>query len=372
MCDLKLEKNSDSNISLKTSYQTFISELDIKKKLDKEILTTKETFIDMIEKANPKFLENFEILDFLNSGSNGFVYKGIYKITNRHVAIKIRRKKPKKNDYKVIDNKDNKINQEIIISEKLHNIKVIETIANININPYINISILEFGKNGDLNYFIKYLLHRKYMSETTLNYFSKQILEGLEYIHKCKIVHMDIKPGNIIIDSSLCVKIADFGVSRSYENFEPNNIVRFPFVGTSKYMAPEILRKDNLKVKYSEKIDMYSLGVTLYYLYFCDFPYKLSDIKDKEYDKIKENINKEKLEFPPDRKISNLFKNFLEKILDKNYIHRMGIKEALNHPWIKANKAIMEEKENLGCLENFLVKLITDNIRNFNNLIKLK
>ena len=83
-----------------------------------------------------------------------------------------------------------------------------------------------------------------------------------------------------------------------------------------------------------------------------------------------QQIHKEKLEFPKERKISNLFKDFLEKTLEKDYRKRIGIREALDHPWIKASKAIFDEKENLGCLENFLIKLITDNIANFNELIK--
>ena len=81
-------------------------------------------------------------------------------------------------------------------------------------------------------------------------------------------------------------------------------------------------------------------------------------------------IKNEKLEFPEGRKISSLFKDFLIKTLEKDYSKRINLREALNHPWIKASKAIFDEKENLGCLENFLIKLITDGIANFNELIK--
>ena len=81
-------------------------------------------------------------------------------------------------------------------------------------------------------------------------------------------------------------------------------------------------------------------------------------------------IQTKKLEFPEKRKISLKFKDFLGKCLEKDYKKRIGIREAFNHPWIKASKAIFDEKENLGCLENFLIKMITDNISNFNELIK--
>ena len=243
--------------------------------------------------------------------------------------------------------------------------------AHIKMNDDFYFCVLEYGKNGDLEYFIRHLLKRVIISETAVNYFGRQILDGLEYLHKkCKIVHMDIKPGNILIDSSLSAKIADFSVSCSYGNFEPENMVKFPFVGTGKFMAPEIMAKTNMKIKDSEKIDIYSFGVTLYCLFYGMHPYKLYEVKGKDYDKILQQIKKEKLEFPEERKISNLFKDFLEKTLEKDYKKRISIREALNHPWIKASKAIFDEKENLGCLENFLIKLITDNIASFNELIK--
>ena len=181
---------------------------------------------------------------------------------------------------------------------------------------------------------------------------------------------MDIKPGNILIDASLSAKIADFSVSCSFGNFEPETLVKFPFVGTGKFMAPEIIAKENMKIKDGEKIDIYSLGVTLYCSFYGVYPYKLYEVKSKDYNKILEQIQKEELEFPKERKISKLFKDFLQKTLEKDYKRRIGIKEALNHPWIQASKAIFDEKENLGCLENFLIKLITDNIANFNELIK--
>ena len=139
-----------------------------------------------------------------------------------------------------------------------------------------------------------------------------------------------------------------------------------PFVDAN----PEIIAKANMKIKEAEKIDIYSLGVTLYCLFYGKHPYNLHEVPGKDYEKILQQIHKEKLEFPKERKISNLFKDFLEKTLEKDYRKRIGIREALDHPWIKASKAIFDEKENLGCLENFLIKLITDNIANFNELIK--
>jgi len=359
----KLSNSNSSVSSAKTSPQT-------NQQIDEGNFKTKEELKVFMEQNYPQFFENFELSEYIASGSSGNVFKGIYKQNKKQVAIKVlknRYNKEKKDKEKILS----RIKQEMDISSKLHNINIMETYAYINKNENCNFCVLEYGKNGDLENFMRHLLRRMIISETAVNYFGKQILEGLEYLHKrCKIVHMDIKPGNILIDAGLSAKIADFSVSCSYAHFEPQNLVKFPFVGTGKFMPPEIIEKANMKIKESEKIDIYSLGVTLYCLFYGMYPYKLHEVKGKDYDKILEKIKNEKLEFPEGRKISSLFKDFLIKTLEKDYSKRINLREALNHPWIKASKAIFDEKENLGCLENFLIKLITDGIANFNELIK--
>ena len=359
----KLSNSNSSVSSAKTSPQT-------NQQIDEGNFKTKEELKAFLEQNYPQFFENFELSEYIASGSSGNVFKGIYKQNKKQVAIKVlknRYNKEKKDKEKILS----RIKQEMDISSKLHNINIMETYAYINKNENCNFCVLEYGKNGDLENFMRHLLKRMIISETAVNYFGKQILEGLEYLHKrCKIVHMDIKPGNILIDAGLSAKIADFSVSCSYAHFEPENLVKFPFVGTGKFMPPEIIEKANMKIKESEKIDIYSLGVTLYCLFYGMYPYKLHEVKGKDYDKILEKIKNEKLEFPEGRKISSLFKDFLIKTLEKDYSKRINLREALNHPWIKASKAIFDEKENLGCLENFLIKLITDGIANFNELIK--
>ena len=359
----KLSNSNSSVSSAKTSPQT-------NQQIEEGNFKTKEELKVFLEQNYPQFFENFELSEYIASGSSGNVFKGIYKQNKKQVAIKVlknRYNKEKKDKEKIFS----RIKQEMDISSKLHNINIMETYAYINKNENCNFCVLEYGKNGDLENFMRHLLRRMIISETAVNYFGKQILEGLEYLHKrCKIVHMDIKPGNILIDAGLSAKIADFSVSCSYAHFEPENLVKFPFVGTGKFMPPEIIEKANMKIKESEKIDIYSLGVTLYCLFYGMYPYKLHEVKGKDYDKILEKIKNEKLEFPEGRKISSLFKDFLIKTLEKDYSKRINLREALNHPWIKASKAIFDEKENLGCLENFLIKLITDGIANFNELIK--
>ena len=339
---------------------------------DKEDYSNRNNLVSYINKNNSEFWQKFELCEYINCGSTGYVYKGYYKGQNkRQVALKfLINKKQKEKKEKEKEKINSKNNQEITISKKLHNKNVVETYAYFH-KGEMNYSVIEFGKYGDILHFLKDLLKRYVLSETALNYFGKQILEGLKYIHKCKIVHMDIKPENILIDANLEAKITDFSVSCSYSTFHPEDLVKFPFVGTSKYIAPEVISKFHMKIKEAEKIDVYSFGITLFFLFYGEYPYNLKDVKGKEYESILKKIQDEKLIFPENRKISHLFKDFLEKVLEKDYTKRFNINEALNHPWIKGGSEIIaNEKENIGNQESFLINLITDNIQKFNEYIK--
>ena len=140
-------------------------------------------------------------------------------------------------------------------------------------------------------------------------------------------------------------------------------------MGTGRYMSPEMLNKKKIKVKFFEKIDIYSLGVTLYNLAFDCYPYGLSDIKDDDYGMIIKKLTNNNLEFPINIGISKKFESFLRAILEKDYEKRYNIKEALEDPWIKGWDIINEEKENNGFDENFINKLITNSIPKFNKYI---
>ena len=331
---------------------------------DKDFYTKQENIEKYLKEQYPKFFENFELIEYIGKGSTGIVYEGKLKNNKRKqkFAIKFKINQDKK--------ENSKETQEISILRKLYNKNLIEIFAFIKINDYSHFCVLELGNHGDIEHFQKVLLKRKVLSETCICYFTKQILEALEYIHKCKIIHMDIKQGNILVDSNLNIKLTDFSVSCSFASFHPEDLVKFPFVGTSKYMSPEIINRTHMKIKEASKIDIYSLGVTLYDLAFGEYPYKLKEVGSRDYDNILKNIQKEKLEFPEDRKVSELFKNFLGGLLEKDYTKRFNIAKALNHPWIKAAQIIYNEKENAYCNENFLINLITDNIHKFNNYLK--
>ena len=137
-------------------------------------------------------------------------------------------------------------------------------------------------------------------------------------------------------------------------------------------MSPEVIEKKAIHVCDASKIDVYSFGVLLYFLAFHQYPYQLDKIDSKNYSGILKNIKEEELVFPEGTGHSKLFKNFVAKCLEKDIKKRYNIYQVMNDPWIKGYQVIQDEKDNLVNAEKFLVELMVDSIKKFNDYIKEK
>ena len=348
----------------------------------KEYYKTKTNLYNYLKNRKcSQFLEDFELLDYISSGCSGVVYKGCNrKNLDDPVCLKFllnkldseeREKqfnKDKKDDN--IENKQNNapILEEIKIQQKFHHKNIAKYYDYCDLKDYGCI-IMELAEYGDLNYIQKKLIQQNCLSETFLAYITKQILDGLFYIHKLKIIHMDIKPHNILINKNLEIKITDFSVSLSYEKTKNSEKIKLPLTGTNPFMSPEVLNKEQIDIEDASKIDMFSLGIMLYHLAFEEFPYDLNINVNKNFRKAYEKIKYKNLEFPKNKsksgKYSNLFIKFLKNLLDNNIKNRISVFDALDEPWIKATNFIYQEKEKSD-IQKFLMNITTDNIRTFN------
>ena len=318
-------------------------------------------------KGCPDFINNFEILKYINSGSCGVVYEGkTKKSVKKSVALK----------FLIVKNIEEKRNKNMNVKKKEYDFQ--KKLHHKNITgiygfyPIKNSSciVMDYAKYNDLEYFQKKLIQKKYLSETLIAYITIQILEGLQYCHQCKIIHMDIKQQNILIDENLIVKITDFSVSQSYELYKEGSKFSLPLAGTSLYMSPEVLIKSEIDVEDCNKIDMFSLGTLLYNCAFGEFPYQLEYFDRKNFKGIYYKITEKILVFPTIKSYSVLFKNFLRGLLNKNIKNRYSIHDAMEDPWIKGTKLIFKEKEKMHDLERFLINIVTDNIKSFNDYLK--
>ena len=143
-------------------------------------------------------------------------------------------------------------------------------------------------------------------------------------------------------------------------------------VGTCYYMCPEVLRKDSINVSYASCVDVYSIGVLLYLLAFCDYPYKLKEVDNKNYSQILKNIENNELEFPNFNDNSQVFIDLLKNCLNKDIKKRYNIYQLKNHPFYQGYQIILNEKEKLYNAGKFVIDLMVDNIINFNEFIKEK
>jgi serine/threonine protein kinase len=340
----------------------------------KDLLPIKEYFKNIdnmkefLKDGCQDFNSNFELLNFVNSGSCGLVFEGkIKKTPNKRIGLKFLMGKIMEDKRE--KNQNQKRIKEYNFQKKLHHKNITGLYGFYEIKNCSCIA-MDYAKYGDLDYFQKKLIQKKYLSETLIAYITIQILEGLQYCHQCKIIHMDIKQQNILIDENLTIKITDFSVSQSYEFVKDGGKFTLPLAGTSLYMSPEVLSKCEIDVEDCNKIDMFSLGTLLYNSAFGEFPYQLEYTDRKNFKGIYDKITQKNLVFPITKSYSFLFKNFLRGLLNKNIKQRYSISDAMKDPWIKGTKLIFKEKEKMYDLEKFLINIVTDNIKLFNDYLK--
>jgi serine/threonine protein kinase len=329
----------------------------------------KITLEEIKNQCPSSFLEKFELLQLVKSGSAGCMVKGQLNTKNNNINRLIGFKfliDPKRESRKTKN--DHNKHLEISMLNLLKNPHFPEILGYYKIGEDSCIA-MEYVKYGDLENFKKNILKRCSLSETFVLFIAGGIIDALEYLHyRQKIIHMDIKQQNILIDDFLVVKLTDFSVSLKYKTSK--DYINLPMVGTCYYMSPEVLDRKRINVKNACKIDIYSLGVLLYLLAYCDYPYKLNSVDSKNYSQIKANILNNELEFPKETGHSQLFEDFLKKCLNKDITERYNLCQLKNHPWYKGYQIILNEKEKVYNAGKFVIDLMVDNILSFNKYLE--
>ena len=365
------KKNYELNLNEKST-QAFE---DIKKNDEINYIDKKEELKDIhemkkiLQRYNPKLLENFELVNYCDYGGESLVY---------NVLVKTRNKEGKNSQKKAImkailfHRRENDNKRQIYISSKLKNKNVIDFYVSSKMKDGTFLMFMEDAKYGHLRNFLRKTVKRNTFSEAMLCYLAYQILNGIAYCHKCKIAHLDIKLQNIVINEYLDPKLIDFSISYNYENKSRNDFIELPRRGTNFYMPKELIRGDKIRVKDLNKVDLYSFGVVLYNLAFNCYPRDLTHGDEENYDTILRKIEKNELSFKNDNNYSPYFLDFLKQLLEVNINKRIDIDAALNHYWIKGAQILLDEKEKCYNLGNFTSYLITDHIKNFNDYLKKK
>ncbi|KAM3623021.1 uncharacterized protein V6R79_006072 [Siganus canaliculatus] len=122
---------------------------------------------------------------------------------------------------------------------------------------------------------------RKAVTEPEARYYMTQLLKGVQYLHNNRVIHRDLKLGNIFLNDDMEVKIGDFGLATKIE-FDGER--KKTLCGTPNYIAPEVLCKKG----HSYEVDVWSLGCILYTLLVGKPPFETSCLKET-YNRIKKN-----------------------------------------------------------------------------------
>ncbi|KAM9846781.1 serine/threonine-protein kinase 10 isoform 2-T2 [Aulostomus maculatus] len=177
------------------------------------------------------------------------------------------------------------------------------------------------------------------LTEPQIKVVCRQTLEALEYLHTMKIIHRDLKAGNILLMLDGDIKLADFGVSAKNTKTLQR---RDSFIGTPYWMAPEVVMCETMKdAPYDYKADIWSLGITLIELAQIEPPHH-------ELNPMRVLLKIAKSEPPTleqPSKWSPEFKDFLKTALDKNTETRPSAAQLLEHPFVSSvtsNRPLME------------------------------
>ena len=206
----------------------------------------------------------------IGKGRYGTVYKAKEKSTNKKYAIK---------EINKIETSEQKFNEEI------QNIKKLESEN--------SISIKEEKRTNDYYYIVlDYCLFnlQNYLELKNENLTTEEIKSVLLQLNitfkkmkELNIIHRDIKPSNILLNidklDKVSIKLSDYGSSINIKNVTSKSVA-----GTQLTMAPEVL-EDN---SYSEKSDIWSLGITIYYMLFRNYPFQ-GDTEIKLFNNIIKN-----------------------------------------------------------------------------------
>ncbi|MES1913896.1 MAG: hypothetical protein MHM6MM_006044 [Cercozoa sp. M6MM] len=258
----------------------------------------------------------FEMLEQLGEGAYGAVYKAMDKRNGQLVAIKVI----------PVENDTTDLQKEIAILKKCRNEHIVNYIGSYVHGQHLWIA-LEYCSAGSVNDLMA--ICEITLTEEQIAVVCRETLLGLRYLHSKKLIHRDIKSGNILLNHKGQCKLADFGVSAQLTNTMSR---RRTVIGTPYWMAPEVLRESS----YDAKADIWSLGITAIEMAVGDPPH--TNVHPMRA--IFMIPNKPPPTLPEPHRWSANFRDFVAKCCVKDPEKRPSASTLLRHPFVRNARSI--------------------------------
>ncbi|XP_059417378.1 myosin light chain kinase, smooth muscle-like isoform X2 [Carassius carassius] len=276
-------------------------------------------------RTDVKVKDLYDVEDRLGSGKFGTVFKLIEKSTKKAWAgkfIKAYSAKEKEN-----------VRQEIAIMNDLHHPKLVQCVDAFEGKTDI-VMVLDMISGGEL--FERIIDEDFELTEREVIKYMLQIVDGVNFIHKKGIVHLDLKPENIMCvnKTGSKIKLIDFGLARRLENAGSLKVL----FGTPEFVAPEVINYEAI----SYATDMWSIGVICYILVSGLSPF----MGDNDNETLS-NVTSATWDFEDEAfdEISDEAKDFISNLLKKDMKARLSCDQCFQHPWLKQDTTNMEAKK---------------------------
>jgi serine/threonine protein kinase/PAS domain-containing protein len=216
----------------------------------------------------------YRVLTLLGAGSMGRVYKGFDEQLERYVAIKVVGKKlAATQDYVDRFHREAKL-----LASLMHpNIALVYYFGTLEGLPYF---CMEYMPGGSLENLLR---QQKTLKPETAISHTMQVAIGLSKAFEKGIVHLDVKPSNLMIAENDRIKIVDFGLARTLHQLQniPSHII-----GTPLYVAPEQIRGGMVDFR----CDIFSLGITFFQMLYGFVPHAAPKVQEVFRRRLKEGI----------------------------------------------------------------------------------
>ncbi|XP_034006170.1 myosin light chain kinase, smooth muscle [Trematomus bernacchii] len=280
---------------------------------------------DVSIRTDVKVKELYDVEERLGTGKFGQVFKLVEKATKKVWAGKFIKAYSAKE-------KDN-VRHEISIMNSLHHPKLVQCIDAFEGKSDI-VMVLEMISGGEL--FERIIDEDFELTEREVIKYMLQIIDGVNFIHKQGIVHLDLKPENIMCvgKTGSKIKLIDFGLARRLENAGTLKVL----FGTPEFVAPEVINYEAI----SYPTDMWSIGVICYILLSGLSPF----MGDNDNETLS-NVTSASWDFEDDAfdEISEDAKDFITNLLKKDMKKRLTCTHCYDHKWLKQDTNTMTAKK---------------------------